>query len=281
MIEVKNVSFSYNAKSQSPLPALSGVSLSIGEGEFVAVLGQNGSGKSTLAKHLNGILLPTVGDVVVDGINTKDKDARGRSRVWEVRRLVSMVFQNPDNQIVATVVEDDVAFGPENIGVPPAEIEERITEAMSVMGILDFRKFQPHMLSAGQKQRVAIAGALAMQSKYIILDEPTSMLDPAGRHEVMEAVLRLRRQKGITFINITHFMDEAVQADRVVVMNQGRVVLTGTPREVFQEVDLIRSLTLDVPVVAELASRLRKRGIALPGGIFTVGELVNCLVHSG
>ncbi|MFZ5632016.1 MAG: energy-coupling factor transporter ATPase [Bacillota bacterium] len=281
MIEVKNVSFSYNAKSQSPLPALSGVSLRIGEGEFVAILGQNGSGKSTLAKHLNGILLPTGGDVVVDGISTRDRDARGKSRVWEVRRLVSMVFQNPDNQIVATVVEDDVAFGPENIGVPPAEIEERITEAMSVMGILDFRKFQPHMLSAGQKQRVAIAGALAMQSKYIVLDEPTSMLDPAGRHEVMEAVLRLRRQKGITFINITHFMDEAVHADQVVVMNQGRVVLTGTPREVFREVDLIRSLTLDVPVVAEVASRLRKRGIALPEGIFTVGELVNCLVHSG
>jgi len=281
MIEVRDVSFSYNAKSESPLPALFDVNLQIREGEFVAVLGQNGSGKSTLAKHLNGILLPTRGEVLVDGISTGDKDTRGKSRVGEVRRLVSMVFQNPDNQIVATVVEDDVAFGPENIGVPPAEIEDRIAEAMSVMGILKYRKFQPHMLSAGQKQRVAIAGALAMQSKYIILDEPTSMLDPVGRQEVMEAVLKLRNQKGITFINITHFMDEAAQADRVVVMNKGRMVLSGTPGEVFREVDLIRSLTLDVPVVAEVAGRLRKRGLPLPEGIFTVRELVNCLVHSG
>lgn len=281
MIELKDVSFSYNAKSQSPLPALLDVNLRIKEGEFVAILGQNGSGKSTLAKHLNGIILPTQGNVLVDGINTREKDARGKSRVWEVRRLVSMVFQNPDNQIVATMVEDDVAFGPENIGVPPAEIEERVTEAMNVMGIIKHRKLPPHMLSAGQKQRVAIAGALAMQSKYIVLDEPTSMLDPAGRHEVMEAVLKLRDQKGITFINITHFMDEAVQADRVVVMNKGRVVLSGTPGEVFREEDLIRSLTLDVPVVAEVAGRLRKRGIAMPEGIFTVRELVNCLVHSG
>lgn len=281
MIEVKNISFSYNAKSESPLPALSDVSLEIKEGEFVAVLGQNGSGKSTLAKHLNGILLPTRGDVLVDGINTRGKDDRGKSRVWEVRRLVSMVFQNPDNQIVATMVEDDVAFGPENIGVPPAEIEERIAGAMDVMGILKYRKFQPHMLSAGQKQRVAIAGALAMQSKYIVLDEPTSMLDPAGRREVMEAVLKLRDKKGITFINITHFMDEAAQADRVVVMNKGRMVLSGSPGEVFREVELIRSLTLDVPVVAEVVNRLRKRGVPLPAEIFTVRELVNCLVHSG
>lgn len=281
MIEVKNVSYRYNAQSDSPLPALNRVSLTVGEGEFVAVLGRNGSGKSTLAKHLNGILLPTEGDVLVDGINTKDRDERGKSRVWEIRRLVGMVFQNPDNQIVATVVEDDVAFGPENIGVPPEEIEQRVTEAMSVMGVLDFRKFQPHMLSAGQKQRVAIAGALAMQSKYIVLDEPTSMLDPAGRQELIEALLRLREQRGITFINITHHMDEAARADRVAVMDQGRVVLTGTPRVVFREVDLIRSLTLDVPVAAEVAHRLRKRGISLPGEIFTVEELVNCLVYSG
>ena len=240
------------------------LNLRIQAGEFVAVLGHNGSGKSTLAKHFNAILLPTEGDVVVCGINTKDED-----RLFDIRQQVGMVFQNPDNQIVATIVEEDVAFALENLGVPPAEIRRRVDEALKAVDMYAYREHAPHQLSGGQKQRVAIAGILAMRPEFIILDEPTAMLDPQGRREVLRTVKELNRDSGATVVLITHYMDEAVQAGRVVVVDDGKILRDGTPEEVFTQVELLKSVGLDVPQVTELVYELRKAGVDLPQNILT------------
>ncbi len=270
-IKIENLTFAYHADSPDPVVALSGVNLEIGEGEFVAIVGHNGSGKSTLGKHLNALLLPTEGDVWVDGINTKDKD-----QVWEIRSRVGMVFQNPDNQLVATVVEDDIAFGAENMGVPPAEIQRRVDQAISIMKLEDMRDKAPHMLSGGQKQRVAVAGILAMRSKYIVMDEPTSLLAPKAREEVMNCI-RILKSEGLSVILVTHFMNEAVEADKVLVMEAGKVVLQGTAREVFSRADELRALSLDVPQVTQLAARLKELGLDVPPSCLSVKELVGCL----
>lgn len=254
LIEFNNVSFAYEADEEAPSEkkeALSGVSLDIFKGEFLAVLGHNGSGKSTLAKLCNAIFEPTQGTVSVKGIipDTEEK-------ADEVRRTVGMVFQNPDNQIVATIVEDDVAFGPENLGIEPKEIRRRVDEALKAVNMYDLRHREPHKLSGGQKQRVAIAGVIAMQTECIIFDEPTAMLDPKGREEVMQTIIRLNKELGITIVLITHFMDEAVQADRIAVMNKGRIIMQGTPREVFSQEEKLSECGLDLPQSTELCRRL-------------------------
>lgn len=254
LIEFNNVSFAYEADEEAPSEkeeALSGVSLDIFKGEFLAVLGHNGSGKSTLAKLCNAIYEPTGGTVSVKGIipDTEEK-------ADEVRRTVGMVFQNPDNQIVATIVEDDVAFGPENLGIEPQEIRRRVDEALKAVNMYDLRHREPHKLSGGQKQRVAIAGVIAMQTECIIFDEPTAMLDPKGREEVMQTIIRLNKELGITIVLITHFMDEAVQADRIAVMNKGRIIMQGTPREVFSQEEKLSECGLDLPQSTELCRRL-------------------------
>lgn len=251
---------------------LKGLDLTIPAGEFAAVLGHNGSGKSTLAKHFNAILLPTEGDVAVCGINTKDED-----RLFDIRQQVGMVFQNPDNQIVATIVEEDVAFALENLGVPPEEIRRRVDEALKAVDMYEYREHAPHQLSGGQKQRVAIAGILAMRPDFIILDEPTAMLDPQGRREVLRTVKELNRDFGTTVVLITHYMDEAVQAGRVVVIDDGRILRDGTPKEVFTQVELLKSVGLDVPQVTELVYELRKAGIDLPLDILTEDECYEAL----
>ena len=251
---------------------LKGLDLTIPAGEFAAVLGHNGSGKSTLAKHFNAILLPTEGDVVVCGINTKDED-----RLFDIRQQVGMVFQNPDNQIVATIVEEDVAFALENLGVPPEEIRRRVDEARKAVDMYEYREHAPHQLSGGQKQRVAIAGILAMRPDFIILDEPTAMLDPQGRREVLRTVKELNRDFGTTVVLITHYMDEAVQAGRVVVIDDGRILRDGTPKEVFTQVELLKSVGLDVPQVTELVYELRKAGVDLPLDILTEDECYEAL----
>mgnify|MGYP000005862730 FL=1 len=271
MIRVEKVSFAYNADSDSPVQALREVDLEIERGQFVVIVGHNGSGKSTLAKHFNALLIPTEGNVFVENMNTRDE-----KHIWDIRQKVGMVFQNPDNQLVATVVEDDIAFGPENVGVPPEEIQRRVDEAMRIMGISHVRDKAPHMLSGGQKQRVAIAGILAMQSNYIIMDEPTSLLDPVGREEVMESIRKLRRE-GISVILITHFMHEAIEADMVVVMDEGRIVMKGTPREVFGRAEEIRALSLDVPLVTQMAMRLNDMGVDIPRNVLSVEELIEHL----
>lgn len=273
LIKFADVSFSYGADSAQELEALAGINLEIAAGEFVAVLGHNGSGKSTLAKHINALLVPTSGSVVVGGIDTKDAD-----RVWEIRQTAGMVFQNPDNQLVATTVEEDVAFGPENLGIPTPEIHHRVDEALELVGMSEFRLRSPHQLSGGQKQRVAIAGMIAMRPRCIVLDEPTAMLDPMGRQEVMDTILKLNRQENITIVLITHAMEEAILADRIIVMEAGRVVLSGVPREVFSQVETLTQLRLDVPQVTALANRLRKRGYTqIPNNILTIEEMVNVL----
>jgi energy-coupling factor transport system ATP-binding protein len=236
------------------------------------VLGHNGSGKSTLAKHLNGLLLPNEGDVLVDGMNTKDAKV-----FWQIRQVVGMVFQNPDNQLIATSVEEDTAFGPENLGVEPGLIRQRVAEALQSVGMTAFKDRAVHLLSGGQKQRVAIAGVMAMQPKVLVLDEPTSMLDPRGREEVMTAVHRLNKEEGITVVHITHIMEEALQADRVVVMEEGQIVLSGRPFEIFRQVEKLRALRLDVPYMVDLADQLRQVGIDLPKDILTVEEMVVAL----
>ena len=251
---------------------LKGLDLTIPAGEFAAVLGHNGSGKSTLAKHFNAILLPTEGDVVVCGINTKDED-----RLFDIRQQVGMVFQNPDNQIVATIVEEDVAFALENLGVPPEEIRRRVDEALKAVDMYEYREHAPHQLSGGQKQRVAIAGILAMRPDFIILDEPTAMLDPQGRREVLQTVKELNRDFGTTVVLITHYMDEAVQAGRVVVIDDGRILRDGTPKEVFTQVEFLKSVGLDVPQVTELVYELRKAGVDLPLDILTEDECYEAL----
>lgn len=245
--------------------------MEINKGEFVAVVGHNGSGKSTLAKHLNALLVPTSGNVVVEGINTQDKE-----QVWEIRRHVGMVFQNPDNQLVATVVEDDIAFGAENMGVESSEIQRRVDQAIKTMGLEAMRDKAPHMLSGGQKQRVAVAGILAMRSDYIVMDEPTSLLAPRAREDVIN-VIRILKSEGIAVILVTHFMNEAVEADKVLVMEGGRVVMQGTPSEVFTNVDELRALKLDVPQVTQLAARLNQMGVDVPPNVLSVRELVSHL----
>ena len=254
--------------------AIDGLSLDIAKGSFVAILGHNGSGKSTFAKQINGILTPTDGTVWVSGMNTADEDA-----IWEIRKKAGMVFQNPDNQIIGNVVEEDVGFGPENLGVPTDEIWKRVEESLTATGMISYRAHSPNKLSGGQKQRVAIAGVMAMQPECIVLDEPTAMLDPNGRKEVLRAVRKLNEEKGVTVILITHYMEEVVFADRVFVMDSGRLVMQGTPREIFSEVEKLKELRLDVPQVTLLAYELRKNGVDLPEGILTIEELVNALCH--
>lgn len=252
--------------------AIDGVNIDVSQGSFVAILGHNGSGKSTLAKHMNAILVPTGGTMWVDGRDTKDPD-----ELWNVRQTAGMVFQNPDNQIIGTVVEEDVGFGPENLGVPTDEIWQRVEESLKAVGMLDRRKDSPNKLSGGQKQRVAIAGVLAMEPKCIVLDEPTAMLDPNGRKEVIRAVEELRRKKNVTVILITHYMEEVIDADKVFVMDGGHIVMHGTPREIFSRVDELKSYRMDVPQVTMLAEALRKQGLDIPRGILRRDELVEAL----
>ena len=259
-ISIKNVCFSYAEETDPQLHvnAVDGVSLNVNKGEFVAVIGHNGCGKSTLAKHLNAMLLPDSGKVYVDGDDTADEQ-----KTWDIREKVGLVLQNPDNQLVASIVEEDVAFGPENLGVDPKEIRQRVDNALKAVGMYEYRTHAPYKLSGGQKQRVAIAGLLAIQPKCIVLDEPTAMLDPSGRNEVMSTLLKLNKEDGITVVLITHYMDEAVLADRVVVMDSGKVLTEGTPDEVFSQVELLKKLRLDVPQAAELAYRLRGCGVKI------------------
>ena len=253
--------------------ALDGVDVDIRKGDFVAVLGHNGSGKSTFAKHINGILLPTEGTVWIS-----DMDTRDAGQIWEIRKKAGMVFQNPDNQIIGNVVEEDVGFGPENIGVPTEEIWRRVDESLEAVGMTAYRMRSPNKLSGGQKQRVAIAGVMAMRPECIILDEPTAMLDPNGRGEVIRTVRELNRREQITVILITHYMEEVVDADRVIVMDEGKIVMDGTPREIFSQVEQLKSYRLDVPQVTELAYELKQAGVDLPDGILTRGELMESLL---
>ena len=259
-VSVEHLRFSYPGNEDTPdVPVFEDLNLSIEEGSFVAVLGGNGCGKSTLAKHFNSILLPNGGKVYVYGMDTSDED-----KLIAVRRCIGMVFQNPDNQIVANVVEEDVAFGPENLGIASPEIRNRVDKALKQVGMYDYRTHAPHLLSGGQKQRIAIAGIIAMEPKCIVLDEPTAMLDPRGRREVMETILRLNREKGITLVLITHHMDEAAQAQRVIVMSEGKVAADGTPEEVFSKVELMHSIKLAAPDTVELCWELNKQGFHLP-----------------
>ena len=270
-IEIKDVTFSYSDEYSDPPvknTVIRGVSLEIDRGEFVAVLGHNGSGKSTLAKLLNAINLPESGDVLIEGMNTKDE-----KKLYDIRRTVGMVFQNPDNQIVATVVEEDVAFALENIGVEPKEIRKRVDEALKTVGMYEYREHAPHKLSGGQKQRIAIAGVLAMKPACIVMDEPTAMLDPIGRREIMSTVKELNAA-GVTIVLITHYMDEAAQAGRVVVMDDGRVIADGTPKKVFSQAAMLKGVGLDVPNVTELTHALIKEGLKLPDDIITEDECV-------
>ncbi|SHM85169.1 energy-coupling factor transport system ATP-binding protein [Caldanaerovirga acetigignens] len=268
-ILVEGVFYQYPQSSEM---ALKDVNLMIKKGEFIAIIGPNGSGKSTLAKLFNGLFVPTKGRITVDGLDTRDKE-----NIWKIRQKAGIVFQNPDNQIVATVVEEDVAFGPENLGIPPDEIRKRVDEALEIVELKEYAQKPPHLLSGGQKQRVAIAGIIAMRPDYIIMDEPTAMLDPVGRKEVISTVKRLNREEGKTIVLITHFMEEAVEADKVIVMSDGQVVMEGTPREIFSKVDKLKAIGLDVPQVTELAHRLRGNGLAIREDVLTIDEMVECL----
>ena len=267
MIEVKNLSYFYEAENNIKENVLENISLKINDGEFVAVLGHNGSGKSTFAKHLNAILQPSDGCIWIDGVSTSDEEM-----LWHIRSKVGMVFQNPDNQIVASVVEEDVAFAPENMGVPPEEIRQRVDDALNAVDMSEFKKHSSHMLSGGQKQRVAIAGIIAMKPNIIVMDEPTAMLDPIGRREVMKTIEHLNSEYNITIILITHNMDEAVKAKRVVVIDSGKILIDGTPKSVFKNVEMLRSIGLDVPQVTMLAYKLRENGINVSDDILTVDE---------
>ena len=269
IITIENLIFEYTRGDESqPVRAIDNLNLEIERGSFTAIIGKNGSGKSTLAKNLNGLLLPTEGVIYVDGFDTRDDDS-----IWYVRQTAGMVFQNPDNQLVSAIVEDDVAFGPENLGIEPAEIRRRVDKALADVNMGQFKKKAPHLLSGGQKQRIAIAGVVAMKPKCIIFDEPTAMLDPKGRSEIMSIIDELHAE-GITVILITHFMDEAVRADRVIIMHEGRILLDGTPQEVFEQEELIRSVNLDVPLMVEMGAKLRKAGIDVPKDIITEEKMV-------
>lgn len=273
MIKLENVTFEYKSYIDDSIQtAVKSVNLNINKGEFLCILGHNGSGKSTIAKMMNGLLLPTEGQVTVMGMNTRDENT-----IWDIRAKAGMVFQNPDNQIVATIVEEDVAFGPENLGIPPSEIRKRVDDALEIVEMSDYKKHGPHLLSGGQKQRVAIAGILAMKPDCIIFDEPTAMLDPNGRIEVMETIKRLNELEGKTIVLITHYMEETIDADRIVVMNKGEIAIQGTPREVFSQVEKVKALGLDVPQVTELVYELRKEGIDIKDDVLSVEELVDLL----
>lgn len=271
IIRIENLIFEYmtGAEEETPVRAIDDISLEIEKGSFTAIIGRNGSGKSTLAKNLNGLLLPSGGAIYVKNWDTKDE-----AHIWDVRQTAGMVFQNPDNQLVSSIVEDDVAFGPENLGVDPAEIKMRVDKALEAVNMDKFRKKSPHLLSGGQKQRIAIAGAIAMRPECIIFDEPTAMLDPKGREEIM-AIIKEFHADGITVVLITHFMDEAVQADRIVIMDQGHIILDGTPQQVFSEEEILREVRLDLPLAVELAQKLRKRGIKIPKEIISTEGLVD------
>ncbi|HLR20664.1 MAG TPA: energy-coupling factor transporter ATPase [Tissierellaceae bacterium] len=273
MIGMENITYKYRSYIEDEMvAAVKNVSLDVKKGEFLVILGHNGSGKSTLAKMMNGLLMPTSGEVSVMGMNTKDEE-----KIWDIRQKAGIVFQNPDNQIVATIVEEDVAFGPENQGVPPKEIRRRVDESLAIVEMSDYKKHAPHLLSGGQKQRVAIAGILAMNPDCIILDEPTSMLDPIGRIEVMDTILKLNKEEDKTIVLITHYMDEAVLGDRVMLMSEGEIVMEGSPKEIFREVDKVKEYGLDVPQVTELAFELKKEGIDIQNDVLSVEELLNSI----
>lgn len=272
LFDIRHVSHTFETEEGKTFDALKDVTAQIKKGEFTAIIGTNGSGKSTLARHLNALLLPTEGELIVEGMRTSDA-----GRVWDIRQKVGMVFQNPDNQLVAAVVEEDVAFGPENLGVPPEEIRERVDLALEKVGMTSYRKQAPSMLSGGQKQRVAIAGVLAMKPDCIVLDEPTAMLDPKGRKEVMDTIHELNKKEGITIVLITHFMEEAVTADHILVIDRGILKMEGTPREIFSQADKVTEIGLDVPVPADLARRLRKKGMAVSEKCMTDEELGEAL----
>lgn len=272
LFDIRNVSHTFETEEGKSFEALKNITAQIRKGGFTAIIGTNGSGKSTLARHLNALLLPTEGELLVDGMNTSDESA-----VWKIRQKVGMVFQNPDNQLVAAIVEEDVAFGPENLGVPPEEIRERVEQALEKVGMTAYRGQAPSMLSGGQKQRIAIAGVLAMQPDCIVLDEPTAMLDPKGRAEVMATIHELNEKERITIVLITHFMEEAVTADRVMVIDRGVLQMDGTAREVFSQADKLTEIGLDVPVAADLSRRLRKAGVAVSENCMTDEELGEAL----
>lgn len=277
IIEAKNLIFEYirrdkDGEVDGVTRAVNNVNLTVNQGDFIAILGHNGSGKSTFAKHINSILHPTEGTILVDGKDTTDED-----KLWEIRQTAGMVFQNPDNQIIGTVVEEDVGFGPENMGVPTKEIWDRVYESLKIVGMYDYRKKSPNRLSGGQKQRVSIAGVLAMHPKCIILDEPTAMLDPVGRKEVIRAVRALNEVENITVILITHYMEETIHADKIYVMDKGSIVLEGEPHEVFEQVEKLEELRLTVPEATKIAYELRKKGVPLPPGIISEEELVEAL----
>ena len=260
------------SENEQPKVAIDGLNLEVNKGEFLVVLGHNGSGKSTFAKHINALVLPTEGEVCVDGLRTSLE-----SNLWNIRNVAGMVFQNPDNQIVATIVEEDVAFGPENLGLDPKEIRKRVDEALKSVQMYEYKKHAPHLLSGGQKQRVAIAGILAMMPKCIVFDEPTAMLDPFGRKEVIRTIKEINQKHGITIILITHNMEEAVEADRIVVMDSGKIVMEGKPKEIFRNVPVMKKIGLDVPQVTELAYELKQNGINIGSDILTINEMVNAL----
>lgn len=272
LFDIRHVSHTFETEEGKTFDALKDVTAQIKKGEFTAIIGTNGSGKSTLARHLNALLIPTEGELIVEGMRTSDA-----GRVWDIRQKVGMVFQNPDNQLVAAVVEEDLAFGPENLGVPPEEIRERVDLALEKVGMTSYRKQAPSMLSGGQKQRVAIAGVLAMKPDCIVLDEPTAMLDPKGRKEVMDTIHELNKTEGITIVLITHFMEEAVTADHILVIDRGVLKMEGTPKEIFSQADRVTEIGLDVPVPADLARRLRKKGMAVSEKCMTDEELGEAL----
>ncbi|MFU0827064.1 MAG: Energy-coupling factor transporter ATP-binding protein EcfA1 [Lachnoclostridium sp.] len=277
MIKAQNLTFEYirrdeDGNVESINRAIDHVDIDVNQGDFVAILGHNGSGKSTMAKHINAILTPTEGTVWVNGMNTRDED-----KIWDIRQTAGMVFQNPDNQIIGTVVEEDVGFGAENLGVPTEEIWKRVEESLKAVGMYEYRKHSPNKLSGGQKQRVAIAGIMAMKPQCIVLDEPTAMLDPIGRKEVIKTVLELNKKEKVTVLLITHYMEEVIYADKVIVMDKGKVVMQGTPREIFSRVDELKQYRLAVPQVTELAYELKKSGLNIPEGILTVEELVEAI----
>lgn len=277
MVQTDNLIFEYEKRDEEgnvtgTYRAIDGVNINAREGQFIAILGHNGSGKSTLAKHMNAILVPTGGTMWVSGWDTKEPE-----HLWDVRQSAGMVFQNPDNQIIGTVVEEDVGFGPENLGVPTDEIWQRVEESLKAVGMIEYRHHSPNKLSGGQKQRVAIAGVVAMEPKCIVMDEPTAMLDPVGRREVLKTVHKLRKQKKVTVILITHYMEEVVDADKIFVMDHGKVVMEGSPKEIFSRVDELKSYRLDVPQVTILADELRKRGLDIPKGILRKEELVEAV----
>ena len=272
LFDIRHVSHTFETEEGKTFDALKDVTAQIKKGEFTAIIGTNGSGKSTLARHLNALLIPTEGELIVEGMLTSDA-----GRVWDIRQKVGMVFQNPDNQLVAAVVEEDVAFGPENLGVPPEEIRERVDLALEKVGMTSYRKQAPSMLSGGQKQRVAIAGVLSMKPDCIVLDEPTAMLDPKGRKEVMDTIHELNKTEGITIVLITHFMEEAITADHILVIDRGVLKMEGTPKEIFSQADRVTEIGLDVPVPADLARRLRKKGMAVSEKCMTDEELGEAL----